>query len=243
MAKEKFERKKPHVNVGTIGHVDHGKTTLTAAITKVLVDEGTRRVEVVRRRRQGRREDVPPRRDQDPHGRSRARRVRDGEAALCPHRLPGPRRLHQEHDHGRGADGRRDPRRLRSGRPEAADARAHPPRAAGQRARHRRLPQQVRPDGGPRPARARRARGPRAPVEVRLPRGHDPRHPRLVHEGSREPHGPRRAVHLGSVQGARRRTSPTRCARSTRTSSSRSRTSSRSPAAARSSRAASSAAS
>ncbi|MDH3237362.1 MAG: GTP-binding protein, partial [Deltaproteobacteria bacterium] len=36
MAKQKFERKKPHVNVGTIGHVDHGKTTLTAAITKVL---------------------------------------------------------------------------------------------------------------------------------------------------------------------------------------------------------------
>jgi elongation factor Tu len=38
MAKEKFERNKPHVNVGTIGHVDHGKTTLTAAITKVLHD-------------------------------------------------------------------------------------------------------------------------------------------------------------------------------------------------------------
>ncbi|MBI4124533.1 MAG: 50S ribosome-binding GTPase, partial [Deltaproteobacteria bacterium] len=36
MAKEKFERKKPHANVGTIGHVDHGKTTLTAAITKHL---------------------------------------------------------------------------------------------------------------------------------------------------------------------------------------------------------------
>ena len=36
MAKEKFERTKPHVNVGTIGHVDHGKTTLTAAITKVM---------------------------------------------------------------------------------------------------------------------------------------------------------------------------------------------------------------
>ena len=36
MAKGKFERKKPHVNVGTIGHVDHGKTTLTAAITSVL---------------------------------------------------------------------------------------------------------------------------------------------------------------------------------------------------------------
>ena len=36
MAKEKFERTKPHVNVGTIGHVDHGKTTLTAAITNIL---------------------------------------------------------------------------------------------------------------------------------------------------------------------------------------------------------------
>ena len=36
MAKEKFERNKPHCNVGTIGHIDHGKTTLTAAITKVL---------------------------------------------------------------------------------------------------------------------------------------------------------------------------------------------------------------
>ena len=35
MAKEKFERNKPHVNVGTIGHVDHGKTTLTAAMTRV----------------------------------------------------------------------------------------------------------------------------------------------------------------------------------------------------------------
>ena len=41
MAKQKFERTKPHVNVGTIGHVDHGKTTLTAAITKVLEKTGT----------------------------------------------------------------------------------------------------------------------------------------------------------------------------------------------------------
>ena len=40
MAKEKFERTKPHVNVGTIGHVDHGKTTLTAAITKTLAETG-----------------------------------------------------------------------------------------------------------------------------------------------------------------------------------------------------------
>ena len=41
MSKEKFERDKPHVNVGTIGHIDHGKTTLTAAITKVLAEQGT----------------------------------------------------------------------------------------------------------------------------------------------------------------------------------------------------------
>src|SRR2546426_1323969 len=40
MAKEKFDRSKPHVNVGTIGHIDHGKTTLTAALTKVASDKG-----------------------------------------------------------------------------------------------------------------------------------------------------------------------------------------------------------
>ena len=41
MAKEKFERTKPHCNIGTIGHVDHGKTSLTAAITKVLAETGS----------------------------------------------------------------------------------------------------------------------------------------------------------------------------------------------------------
>jgi len=40
MAKAKFERTKPHVNIGTIGHVDHGKTTLTAAITQILSKSG-----------------------------------------------------------------------------------------------------------------------------------------------------------------------------------------------------------
>src|SRR5690606_11469398 len=40
MSKEKFERSKPHANIGTIGHVDHGKTSLTAAITKVLAKAG-----------------------------------------------------------------------------------------------------------------------------------------------------------------------------------------------------------
>ncbi|HEY9161432.1 MAG TPA: GTP-binding protein, partial [Desulfomonilia bacterium] len=40
MAKEVFKRTKPHVNIGTIGHIDHGKTTLTAAITKHLAKKG-----------------------------------------------------------------------------------------------------------------------------------------------------------------------------------------------------------
>lgn len=43
MAREKYERTKPHVNIGTIGHVDHGKTTLTAAITAVLAAQGDSR--------------------------------------------------------------------------------------------------------------------------------------------------------------------------------------------------------
>jgi translation elongation factor EF-Tu-like GTPase len=43
MAKEKFERNKPHCNIGTIGHVDHGKTTLTAAITSVQAKKGEQR--------------------------------------------------------------------------------------------------------------------------------------------------------------------------------------------------------
>ena len=48
MAKEKFVRSKPHVNVGTIGHVDHGKTTLTAALTKVMADDARGRVHGLR---------------------------------------------------------------------------------------------------------------------------------------------------------------------------------------------------
>ena len=53
MAKEKFDRSKPHVNIGTIGHIDHGKTTLTAAITKVLAKHNPKvTVPVVRLDRQ-----------------------------------------------------------------------------------------------------------------------------------------------------------------------------------------------
>src|ERR1700740_404561 len=117
MAKEKFDRSKPHVNVGTIGHIDHGKTTLTAALTKVAADKGWAKYVAYDEGAkasewQGRRDEttiltsarhqprVPPRGAKDSRDHAEPRRVRHLEAALRPRRLPGPRRLHQEHDHG-----------------------------------------------------------------------------------------------------------------------------------------------
>ena len=86
MAKQKFERTKPHVNVGTIGHVDHGKTTLTAAITKVLALTGHGRVQGLRpdRQRAGRARARH-------HHRHRPRGVRDRQAPLRARRLPRAR--------------------------------------------------------------------------------------------------------------------------------------------------------
>jgi hypothetical protein len=104
MARAKFERTKDHVNVGTIGHVDHGKTTLTAAITEVLSKKGLA--------------DYVPfdQIDKAPEERERGITIATAhveyqtqDAPLRARRLPGPRRLREEHDHGRGADGRRGP--------------------------------------------------------------------------------------------------------------------------------------
>ncbi|MEJ7717920.1 MAG: GTP-binding protein [Thermoleophilaceae bacterium] len=72
MAKAKFERDKPHVNVGTIGHIDHGKTTLTAAITKVLAESSGGRGQDLRGDRQRSRGEGARHHDRD-----LARRVRD----------------------------------------------------------------------------------------------------------------------------------------------------------------------
>ena len=102
MAKQKFERTKPHVNVGTIGHVDHGKTTLTAAITMVLAQKNPK----IAVRDYGSIDNPRGARARH-HDRDRPRGVRDRQAPLRARRLSRPRRLREEHDHGRRADGRR----------------------------------------------------------------------------------------------------------------------------------------
>ena len=96
------------------------------------------------------------------------------EAPLRACRLPRPRRLCEEHDHRRRADGRRDPGGERGRRPDAADPRAHPAGPPGRRAGAGRLPQQGRHGRRSGAARAGRARSPRAAVEVQFPRRQDP---------------------------------------------------------------------
>jgi elongation factor Tu len=72
VAKKKFERNKPHVNIGTIGHIDHGKTSLTAAISKYLALKGSaeyRAFDSI--------DNAPEERERGHHHRDRPRRVRD----------------------------------------------------------------------------------------------------------------------------------------------------------------------
>ena len=145
------------------------------------VEEEPREGDQLRRHREGRH---GPRRDEDGDDRGVARGVRVAEAPLRARRLPGPRRLHQEHDHGRGADGRRHPRGELRRRPDAADARARAARPPGQRAVPRRRPEQGRHDGRPGTGRPGRARGARAADQLRLPRRQDPRGARLGPRGS-----------------------------------------------------------
>ena len=159
VAKAKFERTKPHVNIGTIGHIDHGKTTLTAAITKVLHDKYpdlnpfTPFDQI---------DKAPEEKAARHHDLDRARRVPDREAALRARRLPRSRRLHQEHDHRCRPDGRRDPGGRRDRRPDAADQGARAAGPPGRRPVHRRRAEQGRHGRRRGDPRARRARGPRA---------------------------------------------------------------------------------
>ena len=192
MAKEKFDRSKPHVNVGTIGHIDHGKTTLTAALTKVAADKGWAKFvpydEVAKASEsQGRRDATKILTIATSHV-----EYCDAEPPLRARRLPGPRRLHQEHDHRRRADGRRHPRGLGGRRPDAADARARPARQAGQRAVHGRRPEQGRRGGRSGAGRSGRARSARAAQELRLPRRRHPGGPRLGAQGAQRRAGRRR---------------------------------------------------
>jgi elongation factor Tu len=104
MAKEKFTRTKPHVNAGTIGHVDHGKTTLTAAITTVLAAKF------------GGQAKAYDQIDAAPEEKARGITINTAHVEYetanrhyAHVRLPRPRRLRQEHDHRCGPDGRRHP--------------------------------------------------------------------------------------------------------------------------------------
>src|ERR1700741_4787298 len=137
MAKEKFDRSKPHVNVGTIGPIAHGKTTLTAALTKVAADKGWAKFvpydEVAKA--------------SESQGRRDATKIL---TIATSHVEYETAKRHYAHvdcpgHAGRRADGRGDPGRVGRRRPDAADARAHPARPSGQRAFDRRVPQQVRP--------------------------------------------------------------------------------------------------
>ncbi len=120
MAKEKFDRNKPHVNVGTIGHIDHGKTTLTAAITKVLSKHNPK----IQFRSFDSIDNAP---EEKARGITIATAHVEYETANRHYAhvdCPGPRRLHQEHDYRCGADGRRNLGRRCDRRSDAANPRA-----------------------------------------------------------------------------------------------------------------------
>ena len=112
MAKEKFNRSKPHINVGTIGHVDHGKTTLTAALTKISADMGMGKYiaydDVAKASAsQGRRDDTKILTIATSHVEYETAK-RHYAHVDC----PGHAGLREEHDHGCRADGRRNPGRV-----------------------------------------------------------------------------------------------------------------------------------
>ena len=155
MAKAKFERTKPHVNVGTIGHVDHGKTTLTAAITLIQSTKG-----------------LAQKVNFDQIDKAPEERERGITIATAHVEYESDKRHYAHVDCPGHADyvknmitgaAQMDGAILvvsAAGRPDAADARAHPARPPGERAVHRRVHEQVRHgrrSGAAGPGRARGA--------------------------------------------------------------------------------------
>ena len=184
MAKQKFERKKPHANVGTIGHIDHGKTTLTAAITKVLAAQGVG-------------EFVPfDQIDKAPEEKARGITIatahveyESDEAALRARGLSGARGLREEHDHGGGADGRGDSGGGGHRRADAADAGAHFVGAPGGGAGDGGVHEQGGHGGRPGVAGSGGVGGAGAAVEVRVSGGRHSDHPGQCAQGVGRGHG------------------------------------------------------
>jgi elongation factor Tu len=187
MAKGKFERTKPHVNVGTIGHVDHGKTTLTAALTKIGAE------------RFGGEFKAYDQIDKAPEEKARGITISTAHVEY-----ESPKRHYAHVDCPGHADYVKNMITgaaqmdgailvvLGRGRPDAADARAHPAGASGGRAVHRGLPEQGGHGGRRRAARAGRDGSPRAAEQVRVP---GRRHP--DHEGFGAEGAGRRPVEIG----------------------------------------------
>ena len=139
MAKAKFERTKPHCNVGTIGHVDHGKTTLTAAITKVLSFKGQAQFRAY--------DSI----DNAPEEKARGITIATAHVEYETDNrhyahvdCPGHADYVKKHDNRRSADGRSDTRSKRGRRADAPDQRAHTAGKAGRSALHSSIHEQSR---------------------------------------------------------------------------------------------------
>ena len=136
MAKAKFERNKPHVNIGTTGHVDHGKTTLTAAITHCLATEGlasARGVDEIDNAPEEKERGITiaiSHQEYETKKRHYAHVDCPGHADYIKNMITGAAQMD-------GADSRSRGHR----RPDAADARTHSADAPGRRSAHRRLPE------------------------------------------------------------------------------------------------------
>ncbi len=171
MSKAKFERTKPHCNVGTIGHVDHGKTSLTAAITKVLAEKG------------GAVYTAYDQIDKAPEERARGITISTAHVEYETAKrhyahvdCPGHADYVKNMITGRGADGRCDPGGVGGGRTDAADAGAYPVGAPGRGSGDCRVLEQGGHGGRPGAVGPGRTGGERAAFLLQVPGRQDPDH-------------------------------------------------------------------